>query len=71
MNGWPRKIRASDALVLGLELVVELLADARADLLGGRLDVEPRRDALHQPQDHPEVLHVGADGLRRRPGTGP
>ena len=34
MNGWPRKIRASDALVLGLELVVELLADPAADLLG-------------------------------------
>ena len=35
----------------------------RADLLGGRLDVEPGRDLLHQPQDHPEVLHVGPDGL--------
>ena len=51
------------ALVLGLELVVELLADPVADLLGRRLDVDPRRDLLHQPQDHAEVLHVGADGL--------
>ena len=51
------------ALVLRLELVVELLADPRADLLGGRLDVEARRDLLHQPQDHPEVLHVRADRL--------
>ena len=32
MNGWPRKMRARRALVLGLELVVELLLDARADL---------------------------------------
>ena len=51
------------ALVLRLELVVELVADAAADLLGGRLDVEPRRDPLHQPQDHPEVLHVGPHRL--------
>ena len=29
-----------------------------ADLLGGALDVEPRGDPLHQPQDDPEVLHV-------------
>ncbi len=34
-----------------------------ADLLGGGLDVEPRRDPLHQPQDQPEVLHVGPHGL--------
>ena len=27
-----------------------------------RLRVEAGRDALHQPQDQPEVLHVGADG---------
>ena len=51
------------ALVLRLELVVELLADPRADLLGGRLDVEPGRDLLHQPQDHPQVLHVGPHRL--------
>ena len=29
-----------------------------------RLRIEARRDALHEPQDHPEVLHVRADGLR-------
>ncbi len=51
------------ALVLRLQLVVELLADARAELLGGRLDVEAGRDLLHQPQDHPEVLHVGPHRL--------
>ena len=33
------------ALVLRLQLVVELLVDPQADLLGDRLDVEPRRDA--------------------------
>ena len=50
------------ALVLGLELVVELLVDPPADLVGQRLRVQAGRDRLHQPQDHPEVLHVGADG---------
>ncbi len=50
------------ALVLGLELVVELLLDARADLGAHRLGVEARRDGLHQPQDHPQVRQVGADG---------
>ena len=50
------------ALVLGLELVVELLLDARADLGAQRLGVQPGRDRLHEPQDHPEVLHVGAHG---------
>src|SRR3954447_7376518 len=49
-------------LVLGLELVVELLVDPRADLGAHRLRVEPRRDRLHEPQDHPEVLHVGPYG---------
>ena len=62
MNGWPRKMRASAPLVLGLELVVELLLDARADLGAQRLGVEARRDRLHEPQDHPEVLHVRAHG---------
>src|SRR5215210_345545 len=47
------------ALVLRLELVVELVADAAARLLRGRLHVEPGRDPLQQPQDHPQVLHVG------------
>ena len=61
MNGWPLKIRASARWFCGLELVVELVADPRADLLGRGLDVEAGRDPLHQPQDHPEVLHVGPD----------
>ena len=52
------------ALVLRLELVVELVADPVADLLGRALDVEPRRDPLHQPQDDAEVLHVRPHGLR-------
>ena len=58
------RVAAEDArqapLVLGLELVVELLLDARADLGAQRLGVEARRDRLHEPQDHPEVLHVRA-----------
>ncbi len=51
------------ALVLCLELVVELLVDPRADLVAHRLRVQARGDHLHEPQDDPEVLHVGADGL--------
>ena len=47
------------ALIGGLELVVELLLDALADLLAERLGLETRRHPLHQPQDHAEVLHVG------------
>src|SRR5215212_3421649 len=49
------------ALVLRLELVVELLPDPAADLLGRRLDVDAGRDLLHQPQDQSEILHVGPD----------
>ena len=60
------RVAAEDArqapLVLGLELVVELLLDARADLGPQRLGVQPGRDRLHEPQDHPEVLHVGPHG---------
>ena len=52
------------ALVLGLELVVELFLDAIPDLLAESLRVHPRRDPLGQPKDQSEVLHVGAD----RPG---
>ena len=49
------------ALVGGLELVVELLDDPRADLVADGLDVHLRRDALRQPHQHSEVLHVGPD----------
>ena len=49
------------ALVGGLELVVELLVDAQADLLGDLLDVEAGRHPREQAHDQPEVLHVGAD----------
>ena len=52
------------ALVLRLELVVELLDDPLADLFGDRLDVEPGRHPLEQAHDHVEVLHVGAHGRR-------
>ena len=52
------------ALVLRLELVVELLHHALLQLRGGRLGVEPGRERLRQPQDQPGVLHVGGD--RRR-----
>jgi hypothetical protein len=48
------------ALVLSLELVVELLADPIADLARDRLDVELRRHPLEQTHDHVQVLHVGA-----------
>ena len=50
------------ALVLGLELVVELLHDALPDLLGDGVDVEPRGHPLEQPHDHVEVLEVRPDG---------
>ena len=50
------------ALVGRLELVVELVADPRADLLARGLDVQPGRDPLHQPQDDPQVLHVRPHG---------
>ena len=36
-------------LVLGLELVVELVVDPQTDLLGGVLDVQAGSDPLHQP----------------------
>ena len=49
------------ALVLGLELVVELLVDPRADLLADRLRIHAGGDPLGQPQDQAQVLHVGPD----------
>ena len=51
------------ALVLRLELVVELLHHALLELGGGRLGVEPGRQRLRHPQDQPGVLHVGGDRL--------
>ena len=47
-------------LVLRLELVVELLVDPQADLLGDGLHVEARRHPLDDAHDQPEVRHVGA-----------
>ncbi len=50
------------ALILSLELVVELLLNPGADLLADRLRVHPRRDPLREPENQAEVLHVGAHG---------
>ena len=61
MNGWPRWARPSPRVV-GLELVVELLVDAVAHLLGDRVDVDPREDLLGDPQHRSEVLEVGPHG---------
>src|SRR4051794_35938462 len=48
------------ALVARLELVVELLDHAHANLVPDRLGVEAGSDAAHQAQDDAEVLHGGA-----------
>src|SRR5215211_937304 len=52
------------ALVLGLELVVELLHHPLLQFLRGGLRIEARRERLGHPEDEPGVLHVGGDGLR-------
>ena len=46
------------AVVLRLDLVVELLGDALAQLAGERADVEPGRQALDQRQQQAEVAQV-------------
>ena len=51
------------AVVLGLDLVVELVADPLAQLLRQRLDVEARGEALDQRQQHLQVAQVGLDRL--------
>src|SRR5919202_2713810 len=51
------------ALLLGLELVVELLHDPLLELLGRRSGVEAGRQGLGEAQEHARVLHVGTDGL--------
>ncbi len=50
-------------VALRLELVVELLRDALADLSSDRLRVQPRRHPLDQPQDQVEVAEVDLDRL--------
>ena len=50
-------------MVGGLELVVELLGDALAQLVGDLLGVEARRDPPEQLQHHADVLEVGADDV--------
>ena len=57
-------VRARDgALVLRLELVVELLGDPLAQLGVERLDVEPGREPLDERQQQREVAQVGVDRL--------
>ena len=51
------------ALVLGLELVVELLADPLAHLRRQRLRVEARREPLDERQQQHRVAQVGLDRL--------
>ena len=51
------------ALVRRLELVVELIDDALADLARHRLRVELGRQRAGQTEQHPEVLHVGSHGI--------
>ncbi len=51
------------ALVLRLELVVELLGDPLAQLGVDRLDVEAGREPLDQRQQQREVAQVGVDRL--------
>ena len=52
------------ALVLGLELVVELLPDPLAHLHGHRPRIQPRRQPLDQRQQQHRVAQVGLDRLR-------
>ena len=56
------------ALVLGLELVVELLADPLAHLRGERLRVQARGEPLHEGQQHHRVAQIRVDRLRH-PGV--
>ena len=51
------------AVVLRLDLVVELLGDALAQLAGECAHVEPGGQALHQRQQQAEVAQVDLDGL--------
>ena len=57
-------VRARDrALVLRLELVVELLGDPLAQLRVDRLDVQAGREPLDERQQQREVAQVGVDRL--------
>ena len=51
------------AMVLGLDLVVELVADPFAQLLRERLDVQAGGEPLDQRQQHLQVAQVGLDRL--------
>ena len=51
------------AVVLGLDLVVELVADPFPQLLRERLDVEARGEALDQREEQLQVAQVGLDRL--------
>ena len=52
------------ALMLGLDLVVELVRDPLADLGEHGAGVEPRGEALDDRSDEPEVAQVARNGLR-------
>ena len=51
------------ALVLRLDLVVELVGDALAQLVEQRLRIHPRRHPLEQRHEELDVAHVGVDRL--------
>ena len=51
------------AMVRGLDLVVELLGHALAQLGGQRPHVQPRRQALDERQQQPQVAQVDLDRL--------
>ena len=59
------------ALMLGLDLVVELVRDPLADLGEHRARVESRREALEDRADEPEAAQVRLDGLAPRRGAAP
>jgi hypothetical protein len=51
------------AVVLGLDLIVELVADPIAQLVGQRVDVEAGREPLDQREQQLRVAQVGIDRL--------
>src|SRR4029453_4643773 len=62
-KGGVREGGGTRALVLSLDLVVQLLADAVAQLAGDGLHVEARGEALDQREEDVEVAQVRLDGL--------
>ena len=64
MNGWFPPRAREGAVLLRLVLVVELVGEPLADLSCHRLGVHARRDPLRDAHDQPEILEVGAHGVR-------